>query len=489
MTAEVEDKVADEAEGKAPDNRKPPYSEAFKKFIVSGWAPYPGEPPARLAAADHTAARHARLREVFPDATLVVPAGPFKVRSNDTDYRFRPHTAFAYLSGLGEDREPDAVLVLEPATGATLYFRPRCPRTDEEFYASSRYGEMWVGTRDSLEEMSHRIGLPTRDIRELEEALTGADNLVVLREADPDVTAMVDRLREGDSDVDDRLAVEVSEMRFTKDEFEVGELRRACDATRVGFEAVARELPNAVANGRGERWVEGVFALHARHLGNAVGYDTIAAGGDHANTLHWIRNDGNLIDGDLLLLDAGVEVDSLYTADVTRTLPVNGRFTEAQRRVYDVVLAAQQAGIDACRPGALFTDPHMAAIRVIAEFFEELGILPGTAEESLAEDGGYHRRWMVHGTSHHLGLDVHDCAQARRETYREGELKPGMVITVEPGIYFKSTDQLVPEEFRGIGIRIEDDILITHDGAENLSAALPREANEVEAWLRKLAGS
>ena len=203
------------------------------------------------------------------------------------------------------------------------------------------------------------------------------------------------------------------------------------------------------------------------------GYDTIAASGDHACTLHWIRNDGDLREGDLLLLDAGVELDTLYTADVTRTLPVNGRFSDDQRTVYEAVLEAQQAGIDAAKPGAKFSDVHAAAIAVLARKLEEWGLLPVTAEESLSADGGQHRRWMVHGTSHHLGIDVHDCAQARREKYREGTLAEGMIITVEPGLYFKSDDELVPENLRGIGVRIEDDIVITADGAENLSAGTP----------------
>ncbi|MPM52586.1 Xaa-Pro aminopeptidase 1 [bioreactor metagenome] len=247
-----------------------------------------------------------------------------------------------------------------------------------------------------------------------------------------------------------------------------------------------RELPNALAKPRGERWVEGVFGLHARHQGNAVGYDTIAASGDHANTLHWIRNDGDLHDGDLLLMDAGVELDSLFTADVTRTMPVNGRFTDAQRKVYDAVRAAQQAGFEAAKPGALFSDVHQAAIAVIAERLADWGVLPVSAEQALDPvEGGQYRRWMVHGTSHHLGLDVHDCAQALREEYR-GPLKPGMVITVEPGIYFKSTDLLLPEELRGIGVRIEDDILITAAGYEILSDQLPRESADVEAWMAGL---
>ncbi|MGB4628600.1 MAG: M24B family metallopeptidase, partial [Propionicimonas sp.] len=242
--------------------------------------------------------------------------------------------------------------------------------------------------------------------------------------------------------------------------------------------------PEAVRRGRGERWVEGIFGLHARHQGNAIGYDTIAAGGDHANTLHWIRNDGELRPGDLLLLDAGVEVESLYTADITRTLPVSGVFSPAQRRVYTAVLEAQQAGMDAARPGAKFSDVHAAAVAVIARHLEEWGLLPVTSAASLDPvTGGHHRRWMVHGTSHHLGLDVHDCAQARADHYRDGVLQAGMVITVEPGLYFKSTDLLVPEELRGIGVRIEDDIAITPTGAEVLSDHLPRDPDAVEAWI------
>jgi len=466
-------------------NRRDPFSEAFKKFIVSDWAPYSSELPARLPAAEWAAKRRERIAELHPGATLVFPAGPLKVRSNDTDYRFRPHTAFAYFTGLGEDREPDAALVIADGE-SLLFFRPRAPRTDREFYADARYGEMWVGQRDSLEEMSSAVGFECRDIRSLEEFLTGREKIVVIRDVDPAVTELVDKARGGASDEDADLARNASTLRFTKDEFEVGEMGRAIAATKVGFEAVVRELPQAVAVGRGERWVEGIFALHARHLGNAVGYDTIAASGDHANTLHWIRNDGQLRDGDLLLMDAGVEVNSLYTADITRTLPIGGKFTDAQRRVYDAVYRAQEAGIAAARAGEPFKNVHAAAIRVVAEFCDELGILPVSVDESVSEEGGHHRRWMVHGTSHHLGLDVHDCAQASREDYREGDLKAGMIITVEPGIYFKSTDLLVPEEYRGIGVRIEDDILVTDGDPINLSDALPRTADEVEAWIADL---
>lgn len=481
-------------------NRQQPFSEAFKTFIPESWAPYPEELPTELPAAGPAALRRRALAEAFPGERLVIPAGGLKVRANDTDYRFRPHSAFAWLTGLGSDREPDAVLVLEPTdTGheATLYFKPRAPRTDPEFYADSRYGEMWVGTRESLAEMSALTGLSCAPISEFSNALAknlSATRVRLVREADEAVAVQLDQLRaEASVDAtaatasDNELQVALSEARLAKDGFELDQLRQACADTAVGFEAVVADLPEAIRRGRGERWVEGVFGLHARHLGNAVGYDTIAASGDHANTLHWIRNDGDIRPGDLLLIDAGVEVESLYTADITRTLPVSGTFTPAQRKVYEAVLAAQAAGMAAARPGNKFSDVHAAAVRVIAEHLEAWGLLPVSAEESLnPATGGQHRRWMVHGTSHHLGLDVHDCAQARQENYRDAELRPRMVITVEPGLYFKSTDLLVPEELRGIGVRIEDDIVITEDGCEILSDHLPRDPDAVEAWMASI---
>jgi Xaa-Pro aminopeptidase len=507
-----------EEQPKTTDHRSRPSSAAFKEFIAQGWAPRPGALPAPAEVAAYAADRRAAVSAAYPGERLVVPAGGLKVRSNDSDYTFRPHSAFAHLTGLGADREPDSVLVLEPRDDgghdAVLYFRPRAGRDTQEFYADARYGELWVGVRPSLEEIEAELGLTARHLDELPEAVgkdVGTVRVRVLRDADPAVTARVDEVRgqvrtdqpaeaqergdeqgqtedQAQDDVagDEQLAVTLSELRLTKDEWEVEQLRQACAATAEGFAAIVRGLPDAVAKGRGERWVEGQFGLVARHAGNGVGYDSIAAAGDHACTLHWIRNDGDVREGDLLLVDAGVEVDSLYTADVTRTMPVNGRFSEVQRRVYQAVLDAQQAGMDAVRPGNRFKDVHDAAIKVIAERLAEWGLLPVDVETSLGEEGGHHRRWMVHGTSHHLGIDVHDCAQARREEYLEAELRPGMVLTVEPGLYFKADDLAVPEELRGIGVRIEDDVLVTEDGYENLSAALPRTPDDVEAWMASL---
>ena len=500
----------------APDpeveHRQRPSSPAFRKFIASGWTPRPDELPAPLIAAAFAAVRRDRVAAALPGERLVLPAGEFRVRSNDTDYRFRPHSAFAHLTGLGTDREPDSVLVIEPnrapADGdepstATLFFRPRAERDVEEFYASPRYGELWVGVRPSLAEVAAETGLIVRHLDELAEAVAkdvgsgdGAVAVRVVRGADSSVEELVNAAREAAGiSVDDAKAADtelarvLSELRLIKDAYEIHEMRRAIDVTARGFADIVRVLPTAMATARGERVVETAFDARARQEGNGVGYDTIAASGPHACTLHWIRNDGPVHSGDLVLIDAGAEVDSLYTADVTRTLPVNGRFSDAQLRVYQVVLEAADAAFDVARPGVKFRDVHAAAMQVIAERMHEWGLLPGTVEESLDKEGQFHRRWMVHGTSHHLGIDVHDCAQARKEMYLDAELAPGMIFTIEPGLYFGPSDLLVPEDLRGIGVRIEDDVLVTEGGCENLSGMLPRQPVEIEAWMASLRAS
>jgi len=258
----------------------------------------------------------------------------------------------------------------------------------------------------------HVLRRRDRTIEHLEKDLTSlsATNVLSVRGFD----SVVDGLIPANSE-DERLATSLSEMRLIKDAYEVAQLEEAISHTVRGFEDVVRALPTAV--GRGERVIEGVFNLRARVEGNDVGYDTIAASGSHATILHWIRNDGEVHNGDLLLLDAGVECHQLYTADVTRTMPVNGKFSSAQRRVYELVLAAQQAGIDAVRPGVDFRTPHRVAMKVLTEGLHALGILREEPEEALRPDRQLYRRYTLHGTSHMLGIDVHDCANARNEKY------------------------------------------------------------------------
>ncbi len=408
----------------------------------------------------------------------MVPSGTYKQRSNDTDYRFRPQTAHTHLSG---NQTSDAVLVLEDGE-ATLFARPRSSRDSDEFFRDRVYGELWAGRRPSLHEMSDSLGLTCRHIDELPSALGAAGKTRVLRGVDAEVDALVPL----DAGRDRELATLLGELRLLKDDWEVGQLQEACDATTLGFTDAVAEWDRVLEHG--ERWVEGTFFRRARAMGNDIGYDSIVGGGSHATTLHWIDNTGPVTPGTMLLLDMGVEATSLYTADVTRTLPVDGTYTPLQRELYTLVLTAQQAGIDAVRPGAAYLDPHHAAMRVLAHGLEDLDLLPVSAEEALAPDSLVYKRWTLHSTSHMLGLDVHDCAGARPEAYTAGTLAEGMVLTVEPGLYFQEDDLLVPAEMRGIGIRIEDDILVTADGHRNLSDALPREPDAVEEWMAALRG-
>ncbi|MGW5867436.1 aminopeptidase P family protein [Streptomyces sp. NPDC055239] len=465
----------------------PGVSDELAENMKSGWADTELHDLRPIAQAAHTADRRAALSARFPGERLVIPAGNLKTRSNDTEYAFRSSVEYAYLTG---NQTGDGVLVLEPtdfADGtsgheATIYLLPRSDRENGEFWLDGQ-GELWVGRRHSLTEAETLYGIPASDVRELADQLREATGSVrVVRGYDAGIeAALTDKVT---AERDEELRVFLSEARLVKDEFEVGELQKACDSTARGFEDVVRVLDKAEATS--ERYIEGTFFLRARVDGNDIGYGSICAAGPHATTLHWVRNDGAVRSGELLLLDAGVETHTYYTADVTRTLPINGRFDALQRKIYDAVYEAQEAGIAAVQPGAKYRDFHDAAQRVLAERLVEWGLVEGPVERVL--ELGLQRRWTLHGTGHMLGMDVHDCAAARRETYADGVLEPGMCLTVEPGLYFQADDLTVPQEYRGIGVRIEDDILVTADGNKNLSAALPRRADDVEAWMAELKG-
>lgn len=440
-----------------------PVSPELAAFLSGHWA---ATPPGdiRIPVAELTPARRARLSARFPGERLIVPAGELQVRSNDCDYRFRPHSAYAWLTGLTGEDQAGHVLVLEPAGPrgheAVLYLRPRSPRDGgDEFYRDRRYGEFWAGRRPDLAEAERMTGVRCVHLDAYGALPPGRD-----------------------ASYDPELAAALSELRLIKDAWEVAQLQLAVDHTVSGFEDVVRALPRALAHPRGERWVEGIFGLRARAEGNGTGYETIAASGAHACVLHWIRNDGPLDPGQLLLLDAGVETDTLYTADITRTLPLSGRFSPVQRQVYELVLAAQEAGIAALKPGARFRDFHQACMRVIAEGLVDWGVLKSA-------DGDLHRRYTLCSSGHMLGLDVHDCAQARASAYLDGVLEEGQVLTVEPGLYLQPDDETLPAELRGIGVRIEDDLIVTAEGARLMSGALPRTPDAIEEWMGGLIGT
>ncbi|MEV0124296.1 aminopeptidase P family protein [Streptomyces sp. NPDC050703] len=460
----------------------PGISEELSALMRTGWADTERHDLTPDEQAPYAARRRAALSARFPGERLVIPSGNLKVRSNDDTYPFRAYSGYVHMTS---DQARDGALVLEPrADGghdAYCYQLPRDGRDDDEFWTGPT-AELWMGRRRSLAESQLVLGLPCRDVR------TAAADLAAGFDGPTRIVRGVDAALEAavtsDEERDDELEEALSDLRLVKDDWEIGELRKAVDATVRGFTDVVGDLSRAVATS--ERWIEGTFFRRARLEGNAVGYGSICAAGDHATIMHWTENDGPVRPGELLLLDAGVEARSLYTADVTRTLPISGTFTPVQRRVYEAVYEAQEAGMAAVKPGAAYRDFHEASQRHLAARLVEWGFIEGPAERAYAL--GLQRRFTMAGTGHMLGLDVHDCAQARNEEYVDAALEPGMVLTVEPGLYFQPDDLTVPEEWRGIGVRIEDDLLVTADGHENLSAGLPRSADDVEAWMARFAG-
>ena len=467
----------EQATNLATESHDPAVPEAYSTFMRQGWGGRDVDLPAHPIT-DHAAARRRKLAETFPGERLVLPAGTFKVRSYDTDYRFRPDTAHTYFSG---NQTSDAVLVIDDGE-AVLYARPSSTRDTDEFFRDRMYGELWVGRRPSLKEISDSLGLEVRHLDDLSGVLRRTGKTRVHR----GVSTLVDAQVSADESRDGELARVISEMRLVKDDWEVSELQTACDVTALGFSDSVAEWDRVLEFG--ERWIEGTFFRRARAMGNDIGYDSIVGGGHHATTLHWIENTGPITPGTLVLLDMGVESHNLYTADVTRTLPVDGTYTKLQRDLYTLVYDAQEAGIAAVKPGEPFQASHSAAMAVLAHGLEDLQLLPVPAEQALDPESKVYSRWTLHGTSHMLGMDVHDCGQAAPEAYAKGTYAEGMVLTVEPGLYFQEDDLLVPEELRGIGIRIEDDVLVTADGTRNLSDSLPRTADDVEAWFAEQRG-
>jgi Xaa-Pro aminopeptidase len=469
-----------------------PMAEHLRAAIAQDWDPAPPMPhPAQTGVGPYARARRAALSAKFPGTLLVVPAGTLSVRANDTDYPFRANSSFTWLTG---ETVADAVLVMAPSpTGheATLYVLEYAQPGEVGYFTSRTHGAVWVGNVPDLADTSAALDIRTRPLAALADDLRAYRDrpAAVLAGVDPSVDALRPHAGAGS------LGEVIDELRLVKDEWELARLQHACEITARGFADVARELPNVLDRPvRGERWLEGTFWRRARLEGNEVGYTSIVGAGRHATTLHWWRNHGQIESGQLLLADMGVETDELYTADVTRTMPVTGEWTPEQLRVYRAVQEAQLAGISEVKAGADFLAAHRAAMWVLADHLHSWGILPVPAVVSCDADpdrpgAGLHRRYTLHGTSHMLGIDVHDCAQAREQTYREGTLEAGHVLTVEPGLYFQVNDRSVPAELRGIGVRIEDDIAVTDGAPINLSAGLPRDPDEITAWMRHAQGT
>jgi Xaa-Pro aminopeptidase len=417
-----------------------PVPQALLDHLAAGWIdiePAPAAPDPRCAA---WADRRRRLSAQFPDRTLVIPAGGEIVRNGTTTYHFRPASDHVYLCGA---TAPDSVLVIRPGGESELYTPAPHERGTHEWFTDAARSELWAGPQPRLDALEEQLGLPVRPLSTLDASLRDAPE-------PPDV------------------AVAVARMRLVKDSFEIASLREAAAASLLAHRELEAALPEAIAGG-GEKWLEGTFLRRCSVSGNGPGYWPIVGAGDHACILHWHRNDGPVHADDLVLVDAAVEGHDLYTADVTRTYAASGRMGSAQQAVYDVVLAAHDAAIASVAPGIGFHDPQDVGWDVLVDGLIELGVLrPSQRGVALDPDTMLHRRYTLHRMSHHLGLDVHDSQLVASE-YRSGRLEPGMVFTIEPGLYFRSNDETVPPALRGIGVRIEDDILCTPDGADVLT--------------------
>ena len=408
------------------------------------------------------AERRARLAASLPGERIVIPAGR-PARS-----RFRPAGDHVYLTG---NDSPGSVLVLDGAD-AVLYINPPSSRETLEFFNDPEGAELWLGRRPPLAAVADALGLECKPLAGL--ALSPSRPTRVLRGVDAVVDAAAPS---GDAFRDRELRALLSELRLVKDAWEIEQIEAAVAVTIAGFEDVGR----AIAPGASERDVETAFESRARRDGNGVSFNTIVGAGAHATTLHWEANDGKLRAGELVLVDAGAESRTFYAGDVTRTYPVDGTFTTLQRDALELLNDAHEAALAAAVPGASYRAAARAVAEVVARGLVDLRVLPENAERD--PESGHYRRFTIHGPGHMLGLDVHDCADARAGRYLDGTLEAGHVLTIEPGLYFQPDDETIPAELRGLGLRVEDDVVVTESGNRVLSERLPRRPADVEAWL------
>jgi Xaa-Pro aminopeptidase len=431
-----------------------------------------------ITNADIFADRRRRfLDAIGPGAIAILPSAPVAVRSGDVEFIYRQDNDFYYLTGFAE---PESVALLAPDTPEpfTLFVRAR----DKE-------RETWTGRRAGIEGAVADYGANRAfKIEELDGVLRhhldkvdrvyyplggnermNARILELLRAAQ----AMRPRLGTGAHTLLDPREL-IHEARLHKRPEELAAMRDA-----IAISAEAHKAAMRTARGGMMEWQVEATVDYAFRSRGAVGpsYPSIIASGPNAATLHYINNDREMHTGELLLIDAGCEY-SFYASDVTRTFPIGARFSPLQRDLYEIVLAAQLMGIAAIKPGIKFDDPHDAAVRILVEGMCRVGLVKGPVEDAIR--AGAWRRYYMHRTSHWLGMDVHDVG-LYRIAGESRTLEPGMVLTVEPGIYIAPDDAEAPEEFRGIGIRIEDDILVTSDGHEVMTAAVPKTVADVEA--------
>jgi Xaa-Pro aminopeptidase len=421
-----------------------------------------------------------RFLSSLDGAAALIFSSPMVTRSNDTEYAYRPDSDMLYLSGWAE---PDAALLLRPGSEEPfiLFVQPRDKTREiwtgrrpgpegaiEEYGADGAYlidelGKRLPALLQGYETLHHQFAISSRQDQLVMKAVASARRMAARN-------GMVAPVQFVD------FGVLLHQQRLIKSEAEITVMRQAAEITREAHVEAMKMTAPGVHEYELEAKISYVFRSRG---GSGPGYTSIVGGGDNAVILHYINNDQPLLDGDLVCVDAGCEY-GWYTADVTRTWPVNGCFSPPQRELYEAVLCAQLASIEAAQSGALFDEVHLATVRSITQSLVELGFLEGDLEELIARDK--FRKWFMHGTSHWLGIDVHDTGR-RAEEGESTLLRPGMVLTIEPGLYVASDDEEAPERFRGMGIRIEDDILIGEEGPINLTEEIPKTVEEIEELM------
>jgi Xaa-Pro aminopeptidase len=424
--------------------------------------------------------RHQLMRMMGKDSIAILPAAAVSVRNNDVHYPYRPDSDFYYLTGFAE---PEAVAVMIPGRrqGEYILF---CREKDEE---KERWDGSIAGQEGAVSEYTADDSFPITDLNDiLPRMLEQCERVYYAMGCDPEldqsmsgwISQIRGKARTGVHTPQEFIALDhyLHDMRLYKSRSEIASMRRAAKISSAAHKRLMKECKP----GMKEYQLEASFLHECTQRGaREQAYSTIVGGGNNATVLHYVDNADKLESGDLVLIDAGCELD-FYASDITRTFPVNGKFTEPQAQLYQLVLDAQLAAIKQVKPGNAYNAPHKAAVRTLTRGMVKLGLLKGDVNKLIREEK--YKKFFMHGTGHWLGMDVHDVGDYKIDSHWR-QLEPGMVLTIEPGLYIPVGSKGVAKKWQGIGIRIEDDILVTRNGNDVLSKDSPKTIADIEKLM------